>query len=529
MKLTNISNTEKITYEYYKNGYSIEEIAEERDLVESTIYGHISSLILNKLIDLNEIVGNYKKEKILNVIENEDFETLIELKEKLGQLISYGEIKCVLAYTKIQKNSVLLKAPKIIKKNTNNIIKRNIQPELKINIFTVNEITKYIKNKIENDNKLNNLFVRGEISNLKNYDSGHSYFILKDEKSQIKCILFSRTKNNLKFELEDGMKIILEGSIEVYEPRGEYSLIIKNAQPDGLGSLHLAFIQLKEKLEKEGLFLKKYKKALPKFPENIGIITSLSAAALQDILKVIKKRYPLVGIKIVPALVQGKSSANSIVKAIKVMNNIPDIDVIILGRGGGSIEDLWSFNEEIVAREIFKSNIPIISAVGHETDFTISDFVADKRAPTPSAAAETVVPDMKEIYRQINNLNTRANRSIKSKIELYKSNLKQMNIKSIFKKIIDIINSNHRVLDNNRDILEEIVLNNIRERKKDIEIVNLKIEALNPKSILKRGYSIVMKKNKVLTNYLNLKKGEDINIILHKGIVEAEVKKLKNK
>ncbi|MDA3836680.1 MAG: exodeoxyribonuclease VII large subunit [Nanoarchaeota archaeon] len=395
-------------------------------------------------------------------------------------------------------------------------------------IFTVYELNRYIKNKFENDDKLNNLFVKGEISNLVNHSSGHSYFSLKDDKSQLRCVFFRNSKSHFKFDLKNGMKIILEGSLEIYEPRGEYSLVVKDAQPDGLGSLHLAFIQLKEKLEKEGLFSVEHKKPFPKFPKEIGIITSPTGAALQDILKVLRKRYPLVKVRIVPALVQGEDSANSIVEAIKVMNTHQEVDVIILGRGGGSIEDLWSFNEEIVAREIFKSNIPIISAVGHEIDFTISDFVADKRAPTPSAAAEMITPDIQELYSQLNNIKIRSNRSIQNKIELYKSNLKQVNVKSISKKIIDIMNLKRRELDDIKDIIEEIMLNNIKEKRKQLEIINLKIKALNPKSILKRGYGIIMKGNEILTNPSSLKKGEAINIILDSGKIEAEVKNIQN-
>jgi exodeoxyribonuclease VII large subunit len=395
-------------------------------------------------------------------------------------------------------------------------------------IFTVYELNRYIKNKFENDDKLNNLFVKGEISNLVNHSSGHSYFSLKDDKSQLRCVFFRNSKSHFKFDLKNGMKIILEGSLEIYEPRGEYSLVVKDAQPDGLGSLHLAFIQLKEKLEKEGLFSVEHKKPFPKFPKEIGIITSPTGAALQDILKVLRKRYPLVKVRIVPALVQGEDSANSIVEAIKVMNTHQEVDVIILGRGGGSIEDLWSFNEEIVAREIFKSNIPIISAVGHEIDFTISDFVADKRAPTPSAAAEMITPDIQELYSQLNNIKIRSNRSIQNKIELYKSNLKQVNVKSISKKIIDIMNLKRRELDDIKDIIEEIMLNNIKEKRNQLEIINLKIKALNPKSILKRGYGIIMKGNEILTNPSSLKKGEAINIILDSGKIEAEVKNIQN-
>ena len=395
----------------------------------------------------------------------------------------------------------------------------------KDNVFTVKDLTRYIKNILESDKKLNNLYVKGEISNLREYFSGHTYFNLKDEKSQINCVLFQRKKEKIKFELEEGMKVILKGDINVYEPKGEYSLIVEEIQPEGFGSLHLAFIQLKKKLEKEGLFLKKYKKELPKFPEVVGVVTSLAGAALQDILKVIKKRYPIVKVIAVSTLVQGKESASSIVESLDILNKRSDVDVIILGRGGGSIEDLWSFNEEIVARAIFNSGIPIISAVGHETDFTIADFVADERSPTPSTAAERAVPNIREIFDQIGHLKIRSKKAIYYKLELYKSNLKQINKSAIFKIIMEVINSRDRELDQTKDQLKESLKELLRIRKKDLEIAESKIITLNPLSILKRGYSVVMSKNKILTNFSSVKKGEDINIILHKGKIGAKVEK----
>ena len=270
-------------------------------------------------------------------------------------------------------------------------------------IFSVSEITGHIKNLLRGDKELEDFYLRGEMSSPKQYPSGHTYFTLKDEKSQIDCVMFRRNCENLKFNLEHGMKVIIRGSIDVYEPRGNYNVIVEEIQPDGIGALNLAFIQLKDKLEKQGLFLEKYKKQLPKFPKTIGLITSLSGAVMHDVLNVLKRRYPLVKVLIVPTPVQGKEATNSIVNAIELINHEEyGVDVIILARGGGSLEDLWCFNEESVARAIFQSRAPIISAIGHETDFTIADFVADYRAPTPSAAAEKAVPDINEL-KKLNN------------------------------------------------------------------------------------------------------------------------------
>lgn len=398
---------------------------------------------------------------------------------------------------------------------------------LKTEIFTVGELTKYIKNLLESDRKLTNLWVRGEISNLTQHASGHIYFSLKDKESQIRCVLFRRVNESLNFKLEHGMKIIVRGNVEVYEPYGQYSIIIEEVQPDGLGALNLAFIQLKNKLEKEGLFSNKYKKPLPKFPKVIGIITSSTGAAIQDILNIIKRRYPLVRILISPTLVQGKEAASSIVESIKLLNELSYIDVIILGRGGGSLEDLWCFNEEIVARAIFGSKIPIISAVGHETDFTIADFVADYRAPTPSAAAEKVVPDIEELYNSLSNFHIRDLQAIRSIIEFHKAYLKQILNRPIFRRPFDRIHSYNQELDNISYKLQTVILKQITFKRKTIEIIESKITALSPESVLQRGYSIVMKDNKIIKSFSDVKVNDNINVILHKGKLDAQVKKIR--
>mgnify|MGYP001599760010 CR=1 FL=1 len=398
---------------------------------------------------------------------------------------------------------------------------------LKTEIFMVGELTKYIKNLLESDKKLTNLWVRGEISNLTHHASGHTYFSLKDKESQITCVLFRNVNEHFDFALEHGMKIIVRGNIEVYESHGKYSLIIEEIQPDGLGALNLAFIQLKNKLEKEGLFSNKYKKLLPKFPKVIGIITSSTGAAIQDILNIIKRRYPIVRILIAPTAVQGKEAAISIVESIKLVNEISYVDVIILGRGGGSLEDLWCFNEESVARAIFESKIPIISAVGHETDFTIADFVADYRAPTPSAAAEKVVPDIQELYEITNNFRIRNIRAIRYVVELHKSNLKQILNRPVFKQPFDRIKLYYKELYHTFYKLQTTTLKNTTPKRKELEIMESKISALSPASILKRGYSIIMKDNKIVKSFSDVKLQDNINIILHKGKLDAQIKKIR--
>ncbi len=548
--ITKISETVKETHNYYKENKSIQQIAKLRGLTESTIYSHFESLILNKLVGLNEIVNPIKKNKILNVLKEKDLKDLREIKDQLDESISYGEIKCVLAFVKLQKmrytkeELILMGFDEILaeqmadENDEENPIKEigdvkfNLESEIpkipKSEIFTVEKLTKCIKNLLESDKRLTNLLVRGEISNLTHHNSGHTYFSLKDKESQIKCVLFKRSGEFLKFNLEHGMKIIVRGNINIYKSRGEYEIIIKEIQPDGLGSLNLAFVQLKEKLKKEGLFLDKHKKILPKFPKTIGIITSPTGAAIQDILNIIKKRYPLVRILIAPTLVQGEEATNSIIQAIKLINEFSDVDSIILGRGGGSLEDLWCFNEEKVARAIFESEIPIISAVGHETDFTIADFVADYRAPTPSAAAEKIVPNINEIYEHINHLKIRSAKSLYHQLKLYKSNLKQITSRFVFKKPLESVHSNYKKLDQIACQLQNYIVKIVETRKKDLEIIKSKTIALNPKAILKRGYSIVMNKKKILINSSDVKEEEDINIILHGGKIDAKVKKIWN-
>lgn len=403
---------------------------------------------------------------------------------------------------------------------------KNDDISLNQHIFTVGELTKHIKDLLRSDEKLNNIFVKGEISNLTKPSSGHTYFTLKDEESQIKCSLFKRLSENLKFELEHGLKIIVIGKIDVYEPYGYYNIVVEDVQPDGLGALNLAFMQLKNKLEKEGLFSKEHKKSLPKFPKTIAIITSPTGAVIQDIKNVLRRRYPLVKVLIIPTPVQGKEATPNIVNSIKIANKTPNIDLIILARGGGSLEDLWCFNEESVARAIFDSKIPIISAIGHETDFTIADFVADKRAETPSVAAEISVPDIKEIIFNLSYLLKKSSRLIRIILEKNKIPLKQALNRPVFRRPYDKINSYSIKVDDLNSSLSKNFKRYTENRKKVLEKVHDKLDILNPKSVLKRGYSIVVKDNKTVKDSVNLKVEEDISIILFKGKIDAKIKRV---
>ena len=295
-----------------------------------------------------------------------------------------------------------------------------------VQYLTVTALTRYIKRKFDYDPHLQDVYVKGEISNFKKHTRGHMYFTVKDDHARIAAVMFHHQARTLKFIPENGMHVLIRGTVTVYEPGGQYQIYVNEMHPDGIGSLYLAFEQLKEKLAKEGLFAKEHKRPLPNYPKTIGVVTSPTRAAIRDIITTIQRRYPIARIIIYPALVQGEQAAASIVQAIEVANERKEADVLIVGRGGGSIEDLWPFNEEIVARAIFASKIPIISAVGHETDITIADFVADLRAPTPTGAAELAVPDIDEIMERILNYKIRLTRSIREQITSERKNLERI-------------------------------------------------------------------------------------------------------
>ena len=393
-------------------------------------------------------------------------------------------------------------------------------------ILTVTELTRSIKT-ILIDNFFD-IWVRGEISNYKTATSGHKYFSLKDENSLIKAVLFKGYQNNIKFELEDGLKVIVHGNLDLFEKRGEYQVIVDYIEPEGKGALQLAFEQLKEKLKKEGLFDSSHKKSIPSFPETIGIITSSTGAALRDILNVTKRRYNNIHIIIYPTLVQGGEAAKSIVEAIKKANQRKEVDVIILGRGGGSIEDLWPFNEEIVARAIYESDIPIISAVGHEIDFTISDFVADLRAPTPSAAAELVVKNKEELIKWLQDRYKRMTNLIDSIIETKREKFSYYSFDKLTREFLTIINQKALELDDlSKDLLtlmDSIIINN----KNRFNTLIGKLNALSPLKTLSRGYAIIEKlpENKPIFSTDQLLVDDNIKTILKDGYFISNIKEI---
>lgn len=396
---------------------------------------------------------------------------------------------------------------------------------MKLRVLDVNEVNSYIKRILTNDPILYNLNIRGEISNFKIHSSKNVYFSLKDEFSKINCVVFKNNfDNNLK--LEDGTKVIVRGYISVYDRDGSYQLYVDKIEVEGMGNLHIEFNKLKEKLKKEGLFDVKYKMKIPQVPKNIGVITSETGAAIRDIINVIKRRYPKVNIKIYPVLVQGTKSAPDICRAIDFFDKNKNVDTIILGRGGGSIEELWSFNEEIVARAIFNCKIPIISAVGHETDFTIADFVSDMRAPTPSAAAEIATPSIKDINYKLSNIKDRMDNNIYSKIQINKNRLDNIN-ENINKRIKDYIIKDKIIqLDQIYDKINIEVLDKIKTENKNLSSMSLLLHNLSPLSTMDRGYCIANKDENVIKSVFDVNKDDKINIILKDGTINCEVENI---
>jgi len=404
------------------------------------------------------------------------------------------------------------------------------QESKEIKIFSVSQITDHIKNMLERDEILNNVWVEGEISNFLHHTSGHMYFSMKDKNSVLKCVMFKRANGLLDFKPEDGIKVIVLGSLSVYKPRGEYELIIEEMTPAGKGSLFIKFQQLKKKLEKEGLFKEEYKKPLPKFPKKIGIATSETGDAIRDILKTIRKRFSNVTIIFSPTIVQGEGAAESIVSSIQILNEYPNIDVIIIGRGGGSFEDLWPFNEESVARTIFESKIPIISAVGHEPDVSISDYVADCCAPTPTAAGQIVVPDKAELLNEIKIKNKQIFQHLKKTIRFKRVNLDTLISSTAFKRPFDRISNFRQIMDETLTRLQISFSSNLKIKRRCLQNFEGKLLSLNPESVLKRGYSIVLKDDKIIKSYEKVNIEDTLDIILQRGKLICKVeKKLKGK
>jgi exodeoxyribonuclease VII large subunit len=393
-------------------------------------------------------------------------------------------------------------------------------------ILTVSEINKYIKEILSRDFILSSAWVKGEISNYKNHYSGHMYFTLKDETSIIKAVMFKTHASNLKFEPENGLKVIIKGNVAVFERDGQYQLYVEDMQPDGIGNLHLAFEQLKRRLELEGLFDSKYKKRLPLIPESICVVTSSTGSVIRDIIHVLSRRFPNIHIKIYPVAVQGESASKQISYAIKKVNEFKCADVIIIARGGGSLEELWAFNEEIVARSIYESNIPIISAVGHETDYTIADFVADLRAPTPSAAAEIVVPEKAILKDRIKNLNSRLLRALYNKMNLNRKRLSVLTENRVFTHPYDRIYQERMRLIQLDKYLNRGFLENSNRIKSNFSKIVGKLNALSPLNTLARGYSVAKHKENgsLIKSISQVMIDDNIELELNNGKIDCIVK-----
>ena len=416
--------------------------------------------------------------------------------------------------------------------------------------ITISEINSYIKSLIDKDFFLNKVFIKGEISNFKNHTRGHLYFTLKDDNSRISAVMFESSARNLSFVPEDGMSVLIEGRISCYPATGSYQIYVEKMEMDGIGRLFIEYEKLKKKLEKEGLFDLDHKVPIPKYPNKIGVITASTGAAIKDIMSTIKRRYPICEVILFPSLVQGEGAKENIVRQIKKADEY-GLDTIIVGRGGGSIEDLWAFNEEIVARAIYECKTPIISAVGHEIDFTIADFVADLRAPTPTGAAEMAVPTIIDVETLIDNYVIRLNKNIKNMVnqkfimlERFKRSYILKNPMSIYEikeqkldNLVDSLSFNFKNLINNKInkyylVTSSFVMRNPEKlldksvQKLDMLIKSIKL--LNPLGILEKGYSVVTKDEKAVTDSSKLKKDDILDIKLYKGDIKAKVMEVKN-
>lgn len=400
---------------------------------------------------------------------------------------------------------------------------------MEIEPITVSDLNRYVKQKIDNDEFLNNVYVRGEISNCKLHYTGHIYFTLKDENSLIKCVMFKSYTPHLTFIPKDGMKVMVFGSVSVFERDGVYQIYAKAMKEDGIGTLYEQFEKLKAKLAAEGLFDESHKRAIPQFPNKIGVLTASTGAVIRDIINVSTRRNPNVHIVLLPVPVQGPTAAEAIVKGIKKMNDEKMADVIILGRGGGSLEDLWPFNEEIVARAIYDSEIPIISAVGHETDFSISDFVADLRAPTPSAAAELAVPNVEDVRYTISEIQNKYKILLKKKIELKKMQYEKCIESKGFKEPLNKINESRMIIDNHVKILGNLI--KIKMINFETKLTNqmTKIDGLSPLKIMSRGYLISEKDGKIVKSVKELEKNSVIKLNYSDGIANATINDIKSK
>lgn len=395
-------------------------------------------------------------------------------------------------------------------------------------VLSVSQLNRYIKMNFDADENLANIFISGEISNFTNhYRTGHLYFTLKDDSAAVRAVMFNSSAKRLKFMPEDGMKVIARGRVSVYEASGQYQLYVDDMQPDGVGALNLAYEQLKEKLQKEGLFSELHKKPLPPYPEKVGVITSPTGAAVRDIINVLGRRFPYAEIVFCPVLVQGEGAHLQLTDAVNLFNSERAADVIIIGRGGGSIEDLWEFNDEGLARAVYNSDIPVISAVGHETDFTICDFVADMRAPTPSAAAELAVPDANELQYALSALKNRMFLNVSSGIADRRSRLEYLTSKGVLKSPDEMLSNRSQRLDTAFSKMLSSYENRIGGKKVEFISAATALSKLDPMSVLMRGFAFVSDKNgKNVYSSQALAKGDKINVRFHDGSAVCEVKEI---
>lgn len=395
-------------------------------------------------------------------------------------------------------------------------------------VLSVSQLNRYIKMNFDADENLANIFISGEISNFTNhYRTGHLYFTLKDDSAAVRAVMFNSSAKRLKFMPEDGMKVIARGRVSVYEASGQYQLYVDDMQPDGVGALNLAYEQLKEKLQKEGLFSELHKKPLPPYPEKVGVITSPTGAAVRDIINVLGRRFPYAEIVFCPVLVQGDGAHLQLTDAVNLFNSERAADVIIIGRGGGSIEDLWEFNDEGLARAVYNSEIPVISAVGHETDFTICDFVADMRAPTPSAAAELAVPDANELQYALSALKNRMFLNVSSGIADRRSRLEYLTSKGALKSPDEMLSNRSQRLDTAFSKMLSSYENRIGGKKVEFISAATALSKLDPMSVLMRGFAFVSDKNgKNVYSSQALAKGDKINVRFHDGSAVCEVKEI---
>ena len=389
--------------------------------------------------------------------------------------------------------------------------------------ISVSQLNKYIKNKVDQDEYLNNVLIKGEISNFKHHYTGHMYFTLKDNNSLIKCIMFKSYTPHLNFVPKDGMSVIVLGTVSIFERDGVYQIYCKAMQQEGIGDLYKEYEKLKAKLNEEGLFAESHKKKIPLYSKRIGVLTSETGSVIRDIINVSTRRNPNVYIKLLPVPVQGEGAGKKIADAINLMNERNLADIIIVARGGGSLEDLWPFNEEIVARAIYNSELPVISAVGHETDFSISDFVADLRAPTPSAAAELAVPDIDELKIKLSSYNNRYKVALKKQVEYKRLKYEKCMTRRVFKEPLQRINESYLHVDTQTKNIENKFKLKIMQKRSEFQNVVEKIDALSPLKTLSRGYSIMEKNGKIVKSKKELNIGDEVNIKLYEGTTKAKI------